>query len=134
MNRTDSRKVPSVKWGVLVCLILGIGLPVNAEEITSLHNPQFTVSVRSQDGSYEIRTEGLEHAALAAQVAAEIDHGLVKAAAYPRHQAIASTYDDPLGHGHQITITFSGLDSKPDLLTILWLLWMISLRFSAPHH
>lgn len=119
MNRTDGRKAPGVKWGVLVCLILGIGLPINAEEIASLHNTQLSVSVRPQDGSYEIRTEGLEHAVLAAQVAAEIDHGWVKAAAYPRHQVIASTYDDPLGHGHQITITFSGLNSKPDLLTIL---------------
>jgi hypothetical protein len=75
MNRTDSRKVPGVKWGVLVCLILGIGLPIKSEENTSLHNTQLTVSVRSQDGSYEIRTEGLEHPVLAAHVAAEIDHG-----------------------------------------------------------
>ena len=56
---------------------------------------------------------------LAAQVAAEIDYRWLKAAAYPRHQAIASTFDDLLGHGHQIAITFSGLNSQPDLLTIL---------------
>ena len=119
MNRPESRKVPGVKWGGLVCLILAVGASTNAKEIASLHNAQLTVSVRSQDGSYELRAEGLEHPVLAAQVAALLDHGWVKAAAYPRHQAIASTYDDPLGHGHQITITFSGLDSKPDLVTIL---------------
>ena len=119
MNTTESRKVPGLKWGALLCLIFGIGLPINAEEVTSLHNGQLTVSVNSQDGSFEIRTEGLGHPVLAAQVAAEIDYRWLKAAAYPRHQAIASTFDDLLGHGHQIAITFSDLNSQPDLLTIL---------------
>ncbi len=119
MNRTESSRVSGLKWGVLFCLILGIVLPIKAEEITSLNNAQLTVSVNSQDGSFEMRTEGSGHPVLTAQVAAEIDHGWLKGSAYPRHQAIASTFDDLLGHGHQITITFSGLNSQPDLLAIL---------------
>ena len=119
MRTTDNSRIPGVKWGILVSLILGIGQSINAEQVTSLNNAQLTVSVSPQEGSYEIRTQGSEHPVLAAHVAAEIDHGWVKAGAYPRHQAIASTYDDPLGQGHQITITFSGLKSEPDLLTNL---------------
>ena len=119
MKRTNTWKVLNLKSKVWVWLICGTGLSVGAGQTQVLHNTQLTMSVRPYDGSYEIRTGGLEPPVIAASVAAEIDHDWIKAAAYPRHQAVVSSFNDLLGHGHQITITFSGLSTQPDLLTIL---------------
>jgi hypothetical protein len=54
-------------------------------------------------------------------VAAEVGHQWLRSSDYPRRQAAESTFEDDLGPGHQITVTCSGLDGKPDLVYVLQL-------------
>jgi len=61
----------------------------------------------------------LEQPVLTAQVGAEIDHLWVRSSEYPQQLAAASTFQDGLGSGHAITIIYSGLAGKPDLVTVL---------------
>jgi hypothetical protein len=94
-------------------------LPVAAQQTASIHSSHLAVSVRPQDGAYEIRSQGLNEPVLEARVAAKIDRRWVRSSEYPQHRAAESTFTDTLGAGHQITVTHSGLASTPDLVCIL---------------
>jgi alpha-galactosidase len=106
------------RLALLVWLLVGPVLPVAAQQAVSIHNSRLAVSVR-QDGTYEIRAQGLKEPVLEARVAAEIDHRWLRSSEYPRHRVNQSTFTDTLGPGHQLTVTHSGLSSAPDLVCIL---------------
>jgi len=90
-----------------------------AQQNVSIHNEQLTVSVNTHDGSYSIRAKGLEPPVLVARVGAEIDRQWVRSSEYPKQIAEESTFQDELGSGHAIRITYSGLAGKPDLVAVL---------------
>jgi alpha-galactosidase len=89
-----------------------------AEDV-SIRNQQLSATVRSQDGSYEIRTVGLDQPVIRARVAAEINHRWVKSTDYPKHETSQSGFEDALGRGRQLTVTFTGLAHHPDLVYML---------------
>jgi hypothetical protein len=89
------------------------------QQTASIHNEQLTVWVNTRDGSYSIQAKGLEQPVLVAQAGAEIDHQWVRSSEYPKQLAEASTFQDDLGNGHAIRITYSGLAGKPDLVEVL---------------
>ena len=97
----------------------GLTLPCAAQPTVVIHNAELSVSVRPAEGAYEIRAQSLKAALLEARVATEIDHRWVHSTDYPRHQPAESTFTDELGTGHEITVTFSGLASAPDLVCVL---------------
>jgi hypothetical protein len=103
----------------VAALLAVFSLPASAQEALSIHNAQLSVHVRAQDGSYEIRLQGSERPALVARVGAQVDHRWLVSSEYPRHQAAASSFNSPLGPGHQLAVTFTGLATKPDLVCIL---------------
>jgi hypothetical protein len=45
-----------------------------------------------------------------------MDQQWVRSNEYPQHRAAASAFTDPLGSGHQIAVSCSGLEGKPDLV------------------
>jgi len=90
-----------------------------AQQTSSIQNEQLTVTVNTHDGSYSLRAKGLEPPVLAARVSAEIDRQWVRSNEYPKQVAEESTFQDELGSGHAIRITYSGLAGKPDLVTVL---------------
>jgi alpha-galactosidase len=118
-------KNPVRKFSVLSCLGLFLFLcvvfavPDSASAAASLHNSQLTVTINPQGGAYAIRANHLQNPVLEAGVGAEINHRWVRSGDYPHHQAAQSTFQDALGSGEQATITFSGLNSAPDLACIL---------------
>jgi len=101
------------------CVTLGLALPATAQQAASLQNSDLSVAVRQQDGVYEIRSRSLNEPVLEARVAAEIHHHWVHSSDYPQRHVIESTYKDLLGSGSQISVTYSGLSSTPDLVCIL---------------
>ena len=105
--------------GLFLCLIIACAFPASSQAAVSLHNSQLSVSVKPQDGSYEIRANALQSPVLAARVGAEVDHRWLRSSDYPHHAAAESTFQDALGAGRQATITFTGLSSEPDLVCIL---------------
>ncbi len=89
-----------------------------ARPLATMRNADLEVSV-APDGSYSITRRGATAPVLHAQVAAVIDFRMLPAGAYPRHQAVETTFMDDLGSGHMLTITHSGLNSQPDLVCSL---------------
>jgi len=96
-----------------------VGLPAASQADGSLHNSQLSVAFDPQNGSYEIRAGSLEAPVLKSRVGAEINHRWLQSSDYPRHEDSQSSFQDNLGAGEQETITFSGLNSEPDLVCIL---------------
>jgi len=103
--------------GLLLCIVLGFALPSGSQAAISLHNSNLSVSVSAKDGSYEIRT--LKGPVLAARVGAEVNHRWLRSSDYPRHEEAMSSFQDALGAGQQATVTFTGMDSEPDLVCVL---------------
>ncbi len=102
----------------LTLILTGISQGAVPEDV-SIRNEQLTVSANTRDGSYSLRAKGLEQAVFVARVGAEIDHHWVRSSEYPKQLAEESTFQDDLGSGHAIRITYSGLAGKPDLVLVL---------------
>ena len=100
---------------VIIASTLIGAMPCAAEQLT---NDQLSVTVTAQDGSYELGMHG-GPAVLRARVAAQVDQQWLRSSDYPRRQASETAFNDELGSGRQLTVTCSGLDSKPDLVYIL---------------
>jgi alpha-galactosidase len=102
---------------LMLCLWMTMGA---AEAVAAppetLHNASLTVAVRSSDGAYQISSPSLAQPVLVSRLAASVDHQWVLSTAYPRHQAVESTFSGALGSGRTLTITYSGLAGKPDLI------------------
>ena len=96
-------------------------LPTSGQQNLTIRNKQLTLAVRAQDGAYEILSNGLEQPVLVSSVGAEVNGEWLRSSAYPHHDAAQSSFEDALGRGHALKITFSGLANKPDLVCTLLL-------------
>jgi hypothetical protein len=94
-----------------------VALPSMAQQLT---NDELSLTVNAQEGSYQLSVHGGQPV-LRSRVGAQIDHQWLRSSDYPRHQASESTFDDDLGPGREVTVTYSGLDGKPDLVCVLQL-------------
>ncbi len=111
------KKTCGLLCGVGIVMIVGgliVGAPCVAQQLT---NEKLSLSVDAQDGSYQLALRGGQ-AVLTSRVAARIDHQWLRSSDYPRHQVSESTFSDELGPGHAVTVTFSGLDGKPELMFV----------------
>ncbi len=88
----------------------------SAQQLT---NDKLSATVES-DGSYQLAIHNAKPL-LSAHVAAEIDHQWLRSSDYPQHHSSESEFNDELGSGRAITVTFSGLAGKPDLLYVVQL-------------
>ena len=100
-------------------LILVLVVPVVAQQDLLIHNRQLTIAVRAQDGAYEIRSRGLQQPVLISNVGVEVNGEWLSSSSYPHHQAADSPFEDALGSGHTIRVSYSGLADKPDLVCTL---------------
>ncbi|HEY1471265.1 MAG TPA: PKD domain-containing protein [Candidatus Acidoferrum sp.] len=99
---------------VTIVAALMVPAPGAAQQLT---NEKLSLSVNAQDGSYQLAVPGGQPI-FSSGVAAQVDHQWLRSSEYPRHQVSQSTFSDELGPGHAITVTFSGLHGKPDLIYI----------------
>ncbi|HKS94523.1 MAG TPA: hypothetical protein VJV74_00155, partial [Terriglobia bacterium] len=119
MKRARDRSLGKCLLGFLLFWIAAFALPVTSRAAAALHNSRLSVAFNPQDGSYEIRAAGLEGPVLKSTVGAEVNQARLRSSDYPRHQEAESTFHDALGGGREDMITFTGLDSQPDLVCIL---------------
>ena len=95
-------------------------LPAHAaQETLSLSNQSLRVAVHPRDGSLELSSVELRNPILTARVGAEVNHQWLWSSSYPKHQATPSKFQTTLGSGHQIVVSFTGLEGKPALKYIL---------------
>jgi alpha-galactosidase len=119
----DSYELPMTKRHcrfVLQTILAGVLATSALGQTTApLQNRWLTLTVRPNDGSFELRAQALKDPVLAARVGAEVDHHWLSSSDYPNHQITASTFQSALGAGHQLETLFSGLAGKPNLHCIL---------------
>src|SRR4029077_162642 len=96
---------------------LTMAAPCGAQQLT---NGKLTLTVNAQDGSYQV-AENSGPLVLESRVAAQVDHHWLDSKDYPRCAASESTFNDALGSGHQVSVTCSGLQGKPDLVYVVQL-------------
>jgi len=82
-----------------------------------LMNDKLSLTVNAQDGSYQLAVRDGQPV-FASRVAAQINHQWLRSNDYPRHQVSESTFTDELGSGHAVSVTFTGLEGKPDLTCV----------------
>jgi hypothetical protein len=100
--------------GIAIVARLMVAMPCEAQQLT---NEKLSLNVNAKDGSYQLGVRGGQPI-FTSRVAAQVDHQWLRSSEYPRHQVAESTFSDELGPGHALTVTFSGLDGKPDLIYI----------------
>jgi alpha-galactosidase len=106
-------------FGELVLALMALAIYGAGRSTPSLENGRLTVTTNLRDEFYAIRAKGLAQPVIVARVGAEIDHAWVRSNEYPKQHAEDSIFNDELGSGHAIKITFSGLAEKPDLVCVL---------------
>jgi alpha-galactosidase len=109
----------NVMFGLLILALVCAETTCSKKQQISLANAQLTVSIRPEDGAYEIRTNDLPQPVLISRVGAEINHRWISSSEYPRHHGTESTFQDALGAGHQATVSFTGLSGSPELTYVL---------------
>ncbi len=103
--------------GALVATLTLSAVRCPAQQLT---NGTLSVTVNSQDGSYQFGPTGGQ-SALQASSGALVDHTWLRAGIYPSHSVSESPFSDALGSGRQLTVTCSGLSGSPDLIYVLQL-------------
>ena len=105
-------------WPITLGLMLFSAVPVlSATGDFEIHNRQFSVAVRGEDGSYEVRSDA--RPVLKSIVAAEVNGRWIKSSQYPTHKISQSSFQGVLGKGRQLTVTFTGLAGQPTLSYVL---------------
>lgn len=91
-------------------LILALTFPCAAQQLQSA---RLSAKVE-RNGSYVLSVPG-QRPILKADVAARVNHQWISASAYEKRSTSESDFQDELGAGHEVTVTFSGLAGKADL-------------------
>src|ERR1700735_2968417 len=102
--------------GTLAALLLG-AVQCSAQQLT---NGTLSVTVDGQNGSYQLGLIGSQ-SVLQAGIGALVNHTWLRPGSYPSHSVSESPFNDALGSGRQLTVTYSGLRDSPDLIYVLQL-------------
>ena len=99
---------------------IAIVIPAGAiAQDVSVRNENLTVTVKQQDGSYEIADTGIGGPVLRSVVGAQVNHHWLKSNEYPKHEVSQASFDDVLGRGRQVTVMSTGFRSQPDIVYTL---------------
>src|SRR5271165_580730 len=97
-----SNKICQLLCKVGTAMIAGaviVAAPCSAQQLT---NDKLSLTVRPQDGSYQLAVQGGQPI-FTSRVAALVNHEWLRSSGYPHHQASESTFTDELGSGRDIT-------------------------------
>jgi alpha-galactosidase len=101
------------KAGIAIVIeALIVALPCAAQRLT---NDKLSLTANAQDGSYQLAVQGGQPV-FTSRVAALVDHRWLRSSDYPHHGVAESTFTDELGAGRKVTVTFSGLAGKAELV------------------
>ncbi len=91
-----------------------VSAPAASQQLT---NDKLSLTVNEQDGFYELAVRDGQPI-FTSRVAAQINHEWLHSNDYPRHHASESSFTDELGSGRAVSVTFTGLAGKPDLIYV----------------
>ncbi|HVO62681.1 MAG TPA: PKD domain-containing protein [Terriglobales bacterium] len=109
-------QLSSVVWKTVRIAIVALSL-VTASAAQQLKTAHLSATI-NRNGTYELSVLG-QQPILSSDVAAQVDQHWVRSGGYPRKSSSESEFEDELGPGRQIVVTFTGLRGEPDLLYTL---------------
>jgi alpha-galactosidase len=113
----DEKMVRTIIGGVAAALVISANcLAQGAAGTSEIKNRDLTVSLRDKGAAYEVKAKGLDQPVVSARVGAKVNHQWVWSTEYPQSRVAISEFRDQLGAGHRLRVTFTGNESKPDLL------------------
>jgi hypothetical protein len=105
---------------VKVCLRFAALLLLSARgDAQELRNATLVLSVDPRDGSYELATLPARRRIVRARVAAQIGGTWRGSSDYPRHDTVVGSFEDELGPGRELKVSFDGQGRQPDLTCVL---------------
>ncbi len=112
-----SKEICRVLCSVGTVIFAGVLIFTAPAAAQQLLNDHLSLTVNAQDGTYQLSLrEG--QPIFTSRVAIQIDHQWLRSSDYPRHQVSESTFSDELGSGRAVSVTFNGLEGKPDLIYV----------------
>jgi len=87
--------------------------------VTKIENARLVIEANPKAGTYTIRSKENPRVWITAGVGARVNHRWLRSSDYPQHEIQESSFTDDLGTGSQLTISYLGLPSQPDLVCSL---------------
>ena len=107
------------KLAIELTVLLAAAAMISVKAHAQLSNGSLALSVRPQDGSYQVTLPAIETPVLVSRVAAEVNNHWLVSTSYPRHRTVDSAFQDELGQGRALITTFSGITHAPELVCVL---------------
>ena len=120
----DTRKKSSTYCALLATLMLINGIAY-AKDSTAVLQTIAAADMSAQvyaDGTYAITAADIAGPVLRSDVEAVVDSITLKSTDYPQHSVKSSQLSDELGAGSTLTVTYSGLAGRPNLVLNLRLM------------
>ncbi|MGA8215138.1 MAG: PKD domain-containing protein [Candidatus Sulfotelmatobacter sp.] len=105
-----------------VMCLLSLLVPASATAVaaaTKIENAGLAIEANQKAGTYTIRSKENPRVWITAGVGAQVNHRWLRSSDYPQHEIQESSFADDLGTGSQLTISYVGLSSQPDLVCSL---------------
>ncbi|HTU43213.1 MAG TPA: PKD domain-containing protein [Candidatus Aquilonibacter sp.] len=109
------RSSSSLAIATVICL-LGVSANSLYAQTSKIENSKLRIEVNQNSGAYTIASKGNPKVWITATPAAEINHRWLHPSDYPKHGLNTSAFSDDSGSGTELTVTYSGSSSQPDLI------------------
>ena len=111
-------RIRSSLWLVMAIVICFPGVNAHSAlaQTSKIENTKVRIEVNQNSGAYKIASKDDPKVWITATPAAEINHRWVHPSDYPKHSLNTSPFSDDSGSGTELTVTYSGLSSQPDLI------------------
>jgi alpha-galactosidase len=100
----------------IVMFVLGANANSAFAQTSKVENSKLRIEVNQNSGAYTIASRDNAKVWITATPAAEIEHRWIHPSDYPKHALNTSSFSDDTGSGSELTVTYSGLSSQPDLI------------------
>jgi alpha-galactosidase len=109
----------SIALPFVICLLSLLAPAAAVPAPTKIENARLIIEANQKAGTYTIRSKENPRVWITASVAAQVNHRWLRSNDYPQHEIQASPFTDDQGAGSQITMTYAGSSSQPDLVCSL---------------
>ena len=109
------RSSSSLLIAIVICFLSVTANSVLAQT-SKIENSKLRIEVNQNSGAYTIASKDDPKVWITATPAAEVNHRWLHPSDYPKHALNTSPFSDTSGSGTELTVTYSGSSSQPDLI------------------
>jgi alpha-galactosidase len=109
------RSSSSLLIAIVICF-LSVTANFVLAQTSKIENSKLRIEVNQNSGAYTIASKDDPKVWITATPAAEVNHRWLHPSDYPKHALNTSPFSDDSGSGTELTVTYSGSSSQPDLI------------------